>query len=186
MERLLPEIRNWFEPKTEHLQTFACMDSRVEGWFKGELLVLFGRLLREHQLSSFEREANVPISATRKRTQVDFRIGLDGDTHLCELKALCISQAGGTPRNLQFYCKDDQLGLVKDFRKLDQLESKNKWALAFVYPKPSEDDWNRAVDSLVSACRHWKVVTPLSDASDALFIALWHAVAQSHGPQCPR
>ncbi len=175
MERLLPQIRGWFEPKTEHLLAFARADCRLEGWFKGELLVLFGRLHGELRLRSFEREANVPIVATGKRTQVDFRIGFHDETHLCELKALCISRAGGTPRNLQFYCRNNKLGLIRDLRKLDQLEGKNKWILGFVYPKPTEADWHRAIDSLASEFHHWKVVTPLSEASDALFVALWHA-----------
>lgn len=97
---------------------------------------------------------------------------------LCELKALCISQAAGTPRNLQFYFRDDHVGLIKDFRKLDQLEGKNKWIFGFVYPKPGDAHWNRAVDSLASEFHHWKMVTPLSDANDALFVALWHAEAR--------
>lgn len=177
MKHLLPQIREWFEPKTEHLLVFARADCRLEGWFKGELLVLFSRLQREHRISAFEREANVPVIATGKRTQVDFRIDLNGDEHLCEIKALCISQAGGTPRNLQFYCRDDQLGLIKDFRKLDQLQGKNKWVLGFVYPKPGESHWTRAVDSLASEFHHWKMVTPLSEANDVLFVALWHAEA---------
>ena len=156
------------------------MDDNLKGSLdnrqtKGEFLVLFGRLHQKHRISSFEREPKFRIAATGKRTQVDFRIGFNEEKHLCEIKALCISQAAGTPRNLQFYFRDDQVGLIKDFRKLDQLQGKNKWVLGFVYPKPEEARWNRAVDSLASEFHHWKVVTPLSEASDALFVTLWHA-----------
>lgn len=30
-------------------------------------------------------------------------------------------QAAGTPRNLHFYFRDDHVGLIKDFKKLDEL-----------------------------------------------------------------
>ncbi len=50
MEALLKEIETWFAAKREHLTTFAKFDSRVEGWFKAELLVLFGRLVTSGML----------------------------------------------------------------------------------------------------------------------------------------
>ena len=40
MERLLLTIEDWFAAKSEHLAAFARADCRLEGWFKGELLVL--------------------------------------------------------------------------------------------------------------------------------------------------
>lgn len=144
MMRIVPNVRAWFEAKNEHLRAFARADCRVEGWFKGELLVLFERMRRKGLLDSIEREANVPISEPVRRAQVDFRIAVGGDTHLCEIKALCISQAAGTPRNLQFYFRDDRVGLLKDMRKLDKLQGANKWILGFIYPNPLLADWNRA------------------------------------------
>jgi len=41
MEVLLPHISRWFLDKHEHFTAFAQADSRIEGWFKAELLVLF-------------------------------------------------------------------------------------------------------------------------------------------------
>ena len=128
---------------------------------------------RKGLLDSIEREANVAIPESGRRAQVDFRIVVDGDMHSCEIKALCISQAAGTPRNLQFHFRDDHVGLLKDMRKLDKLNGKNKWILGFVYPNPLLADWNRAVAALPSAFQHWKVVTPHSNDSDTLFVSLW-------------
>ena len=48
MEVLLPHISKWFLDKQEHFTAFAQADSRIEGWFKAELLVLFNRLVVGH------------------------------------------------------------------------------------------------------------------------------------------
>ena len=61
-----------------------------------------------------------------KRFQIDFKIQLNGDEHLCELRALCISQAAGTPRNLKFYFPDDHVGLIKDVQKLAKLPARSE------------------------------------------------------------
>ena len=177
MEVLLRDLETWFAAKREHLTAFARYDSRLEGWFKAELLVLFSRLVTSGTLEHFEREANILSSEKGRRTQVDFRLRLDGQTHLCELKALCISQAGGTPRNLHFYFRDDHVGLLKDFRKLDSLEDSNKWVLAFVYPPLEPRAWSQQVSSLPPDLRHWRPITSADHANEALFISLWRAEA---------
>lgn len=118
MERLLTEIEQWFAARSEHLAVFAEADCRLEGWFKGELLVLLSRLQRSGAISGFERELNLPLAEPGKRFQIDFKILVGTEEHLCELKALCISQAAGTPRNLRFYFRDDHVGLIRDMRKL--------------------------------------------------------------------
>ncbi len=111
--------------------TFAQVDSRIEGWFKAELLVLFNRLVAEQLIEKFEREVNIISPKDRRRKQVDFRLNIHGQEHLFELKALCISQAAGTSRNLRFYFRDNHVGLIKDFRKLDEITNKNKWIISF-------------------------------------------------------
>lgn len=173
MDALVKDIRDWFNTKREYLAAFACTDSRVEGWFKGELLVLFDRLRLEGRLAEFKREANIPVLGTGRRTQVDFRLSIENAVHLCELKALCISRAASTPRNLKFYFRDDHVGLLKDFRKLDSLQEANKWLIAFVYPRPREDDWIAAVDSLPTDLRHWEPITSPNGSADDLFVSLW-------------
>jgi len=156
MEVLLPHISRWFLDKQEHFTAFAQADSRIEGWFKAELLVWFNRLVAEKVIESFEREANIPSPKDAKRNRVDFRLRIQGQTHLCELKALCISQTAGTPRNLHFYFRDNHVGLVKDFKKLDEIAGTNKWVIAFVYPAPDSNEWSNAIASLPSTLRHWR------------------------------
>jgi len=173
MQVLLDHISKSFLDKEEHFTAFARADSRIEGWFKAELLVLFNRLVADQVLEEFEREANVISPNDRRRKHVDFRLQIQGETHLCELKALCISQAAGTPRNLQFYFRDDHVGLVNDFRKLDEIAGANKWVIAFVYPAPDPNKWNEAVASLPMTLRHWRPVTSPGDFRNWVYIALW-------------
>ncbi len=173
MEILIPHISGWFRDKQEHFTAFAQADTRVEGWFKAELLVLFNRLVADRVIESFEREANIPSPTDGKRKQVDFRLHIQGQEHLCELKALCISQAAGTPRNLHFYFRDDHVGLIKDFKKLDEIAHPNKWVIAFVYPAPDSNEWTSSVAALPSAFKHWRPVTRLTDFPKWFYIALW-------------
>jgi hypothetical protein len=167
----LPYIRDWFLSKREHFTSFSTADSRIEGWFKAELLVLFNKLAQEGRLK-YEREANITSPKDGKRKQVDFRFKIDGEDHRCELKALCISQAAGTPRNLHFYFRDDHMSLIKDFKKLDELPYKNKWLLAFIYPSPKESEWGKVVGSLPSTLKHWNAITDPRDFPEFVFISL--------------
>jgi hypothetical protein len=171
LKTIIQYINKWFLDKRIHFESFALNDTRVESWFKAELLVLFEKLKSQSLIDNYEREANLRIGHNRK--QIDFKIKINGIEHLCELKAMCISQAMGTPRNLKFYFKEDAVGLIKDFKKLDQFQNKNTWVLAFVYPKPSESDWREAINSLSNNVRHWHCVTSIRDYPEYLFIALW-------------
>jgi hypothetical protein len=157
----------------KHLMTFAAFDCRVEGWFKGELLVLFQRLSGSGRIASVEREVNVPRRDTGARAQVDFRIQLGEELHLCELKSLCISRAAGTPRNLQFYFRDDSVGLIRDFRKLDSLDAQHKWGLALIYPRPDMNLWSSVTSTIVPELRHWQPANDPSNASEFVFVSLW-------------
>jgi hypothetical protein len=78
MEVLLPHISRWFLEKQEHFAVFAQADSRIEGWFKAELLVLFNRLVASQVLEKFEREANVISPKDGKRKQVDLGFKFKG------------------------------------------------------------------------------------------------------------
>jgi hypothetical protein len=174
MNTLLPFIQDWFVTKRDYFLAFSNADSRLEGWFKAELIVLFNKLKEEGRLTNYERESNIISTKDGKRKQIDFLVELKSATHVCELKALCISQAAGTPRNLHFYFRDDHVGLIKDFKKLDELPQKNKWVLCFIYPAPGINEWNKAVSSLPTTLQHWHAITKPQDYSDdSFFISLW-------------
>jgi len=173
MENLLGDIWEWFRHKRKHFRAFAERDSRIEGWFKAEMIVLLNRLIRQGKVEEFEREYNT-AKGERERRLIDFRLHIHGQAHLCELKAMCISQEAGTPRNLRFYFRDDHVGIIRDFKKLDRLENRGKkWVLAFIYPSPEVDEWYDAIASLPNELRHWRCLTQPQDYPAFAFPALW-------------
>jgi hypothetical protein len=175
MEAILESIRDWFLAKQDYFIAFAEADSRLEGWFKAELLLLFPKLVQAGLLDSFDREYKVNTLSGRK--QIDFRLIAKGEINYCEAKAMCVSQAAGTPRNLAFYFRDDHLGLIKDFKKLDAIPSGNKWVLGFVYPNPGRSQWSMAVESLPNSLKHWRCSTSPENYPEYLFISIWRSQA---------
>jgi len=171
MEELLPNITNLFLEKKDYFEVFAKADTRIEGWFKAELILLFSRLVKAGAIQSFNREFSVyPRSGGRR--QIDFKLSIGNQHHFCELKALCISQAAGTPRNLEFYFRDDNVGIIKDLRKLDSLKNPNRWLLAFVYPSPSEAEWLRNLKSLPDEFSHWRSISLPTSYPTYVYISL--------------
>jgi len=178
MESVIKYINEWFLPKSEHFEAFAKNDTRVESWFKAELLVLFEKLARQKVIDSFEREPKLDING---RKQVDFSINIKGEQHYLELKAVCISRSKGTPRNLFFYLRDDNVGMIKDFGKLDKIKGlKNKWILAFIYPRPTEENWLKACKIIHKNFSHWECITRLETYPQRLFIAIFRASDTFH------
>lgn len=177
MEAVLDSIKDWLLNKREYFIAFARADSRLEGWFKAELLLLFPKLVESGLLDRFERECN--INTLFGRRQVDFCLSMQGEINYCEVKALCISQAAGTPRNLAFYLRDDHLGLIKDFKKLDAISGNNKWVFGFVYPNPGATQWRTAVKLVPDSLKHWQCLTSPEDFPEYLFISVWRSQATS-------
>ena len=171
MEAILQSIQNRFFEKEKYFIEFAKADTRIEGWFKAELILLLNELREQGKVENFKREA--PNKSHTGHKKIDFNICLKGEKHLCELKALCISQADNTPRNLNFYFKEDDVGMIKDFRILDSLPGKNKWVLGFIYPKPTSSDWDKAIRLLPLNLQHWQCITNLQDFPAYLFISVW-------------
>lgn len=179
---LLPEIRKWFEPKREHFRVFALADCRLESWFKGELLVLLGRLREGGHVSKVRREVKLSRRSGSAIAQVDFAIDMGSESHLCELKAPCISRAC-TSRDLRFYFGANKIGVCEDFRKLDDVEARNKWLLAFVYPCPDQREWESTVSAIPASLRHWKSVTSPTEATPELFISLWRCTLKARSSE---
>jgi len=168
MQSIIGHVRNWFLPKEEYFDAFINNDTRLESWFKAELIVLFSRLKQDRVIDAFEREPNL-YDQNGQRHQIDFSVTIKEVKNHLELKAVCISQSKGTPRNLKFYFRDDNVGLIKDFKKLDLLDVENKWIMAFVYPKPTQEDW----DNIISSLSQRKCLTTLDNYPKYFFIALF-------------
>ena len=171
METIIDNLREWFLPRKEYFDIFIKNDTRVESWIKAELLVLLSRLVTERVVDSFEREPSF-YDKQGNRMQIDFSVTINGIVHFLELKALCTSQSKGTPRNLSFYFRDNNVGLIKDFKKLDAIGARNKWILAFVYPRPDIENWRL----FTSKIERWKCLTKIKDFPEYLFIALFHFI----------
>jgi hypothetical protein len=178
MERLLPNISEWFKGKEYWFRAFAKHDSRVEGWFKGELLVCLEKLKEEGRVDDFEREFTPGRKGWGEKGQhkIDFKIRIDGQNHLCELKAMCISQALGTSRSLSFYFRPQESNvLAKDFSKLSSLKIQcDSWIVSFVYPSPSPKDWAIALEKWRKVIADWRCVTDPGSYPEWFFLACWH------------
>lgn len=171
MEAVLESIKDWFLDRSDYFNAFIDADSRLEGWFKAELLLLLPKLVGKGLLERFERECNISTPTGRK--QIDFCLSIQGGTHYCELKAMCISQAAGTPRSLKFYFQDNHVGLIRDFKKVDGIPGNNKWVLGFVYPNPGVTKWEYVIESVPDIYKHWQCETSPKDFPEYLFICLW-------------
>jgi len=177
MESLLPNISDWFKDKEIWFRTFAKHDSRVEGWFKGEMLVCLEHLKDQGCIEGFDREFTIGKKGWGEKGQlkIDLRVRNNGQNHLCELKAMCISRASGTSRDLNFYFRPNQdVGLVKDFKKLASLQTQDAlWILSFVYPSPSTEDWNRALGKWQEVITPWACMTDPSSYPNWCFLGCW-------------
>ena len=170
MVTLLPHINKHFFNKEAYFKLFAQADTRVESWFKGELIFLFEKLKGDNVINGYNRETSLRVNNIRK--QIDFKINLGGQDHYIELKAPCISKSS-TNRDLKFYFRDNEIGLIKDFNKLSLFSAVNKWVLAFFYPNPGILEWNRIILTIPENLNHWKPITKPDDYPAYLFISLW-------------
>jgi len=134
----IKRITGHFSTKESYFDLFKENDARVEGWFKGELISLFNDLKEEEIISTYECEKSIE----GKRTKIDFIIN-DGADYYIELKTLSIGQKK-TSRSLSFYFQHKDC-IKKDISKLKSIKHRNcyKWIIAFVYPRPDEDEWNK-------------------------------------------
>ena len=139
MEEIMEYIKNHFYGKKDYFKVFIDNDSRVEGWFKGELIYIFTKLEKTNIIDKFICEKKVEVSDQKKRKQIDFYIKKGNDKILLEIKSLSISERK-TKRNLNFYFRNDNIGILNDVNKLESIgQYKSKWILAFIYSLPNDD-----------------------------------------------
>jgi len=135
--------------------------------------LLFDILRSQNIIDDFDREFRINNEGGIAN-QIDFRIKINNDYNFLELKSLCISQAL-TQRDLNFYFRDDKLGLIKEFRRLDLLNDNFKWILGFIYPKPQENIWNQVCSNIPTEFNHWECVSNINNVQDFIFISLWES-----------
>jgi len=103
METILKEIQDCFLKKEKYFIVFAEADTRIEGWFKAELILLLSELKKKGRIKDFQPESKNQLLTGYKK--IDFCVFLNDEKHLFKLKALCISQKA-TDRNLNFYFRE--------------------------------------------------------------------------------
>lgn len=168
MERILPRIREHFLAKSEELNAFARQGTRVEGWFKGEMIVLLDRLKTQRLVDDFDREPC--LYPPNRKLQVDFRVTLAGALQLVQIRSLCITR----PRKLRSYFREDSDGLPKDMWQLSEFGApESKWVFTFIFPRPDVAEWQAATAGLPADLGRWTCVTQPSDYPDHLFLSLW-------------
>ncbi len=174
MQTLIKEINLHFRTKSNYFEIFSKVDTRVEGWFKAELLLLFENLLKKGKIVSYQRELNIQ-DIERNRKSIDFEVELKSDGKiLIELKAMTISQSAGTPRNLKFYFKEDHVGIYRDFKKLDLVNySAVKYVIAFIYPKPNLNKWIEVKEKMLEKYANWNCISNIEDYPESYFISIW-------------
>lgn len=181
MKSISTEIKKHFESKTIYFDLFSKVDSRIEGWFKAEMIFILEDLIAKHKILNYKREYYI-IKDDGKAHNIDFQITLNNNKEiLIELKALVISQAAQTPRNLNFYFGNNHVGLFKDFRKLDSVEfDGEKYVIGFIYPKPENAVWNKALTKIINDITGWHCITKLTDYKSPYFISIWKRDNANH------
>ena len=185
MREILNEICEYFKYKEKNFVVFTENDVRIEGWFKGELLMLFKEMKDNNRIKNFDRE--VSRFSDGKRFQVDFSITTNDDVErFIEIKSLSIGQKKKTPRNLSFYFRDDNLGVINDLKKFKQLKNcQEKYIMLFVYPNPKIDKWQKMIKKLkeFEELKELKldIITDINDFNDNYYIAFMKVQFENKG-----
>lgn len=116
---------------------FVNEERQVEGWFKGELLLLFNRLRNEGLIGEWQSEYK-PNDSSQSR--VDFFIHLDDGPLYLELKAFYHGKQGDTKIDLGTCFSF----LPNDVCKLADIPEGNKFIMIFV--TPNKEDWETALN----------------------------------------
>ena len=170
MMEIYKAMIEYFDNKVDYIRLFDKNDVRVEGWFKGELLVFFDRLKKQNTIQDYFREKRIRVG--KRRRQIDFEIKSKDIANLIEIKAMPIGRRQNTPRNLRFYFTENNNGILNDFTKLESInmENANKWIIGFIYPKPTKEEWSSEIARINDG---WILRTELEKFQDDYYVAIW-------------
>lgn len=142
MRELLPYIKAHFDNLQDRFITFRNQEVQVEGWLKGELLLLLSQMRDSNNIEDLDREVK------HGRSKLDLKIHLTGGIHYVELKHWLIGVQRGFRLDPHFYFGDPSpVGITKDYDKLDSITSPcQKWFLILCTPNPGNDLWEKGLD----------------------------------------
>jgi hypothetical protein len=140
MKSLLPHLRDHFDALENHMLCFTTQGVQIEGWFKGELLVLLQRLIKEQVVQSFDREVQ------HLGAKIDLRIE-SKQRNWVELKHWLIGRQKGTSYGPSDYFRDSSsVGIIGDVRKLRSCPvGDQRWLLILASANPGSDKWQNGI-----------------------------------------
>jgi len=182
---LINTLDKHFKGKDKYFELFSNNDTRIEGWFKAEILISLNELKDNHYISEFKLEHLIK-NKDGKRKSIDFFIKFNNNvSFLIEVKATVISRYT-TSRNLNYYFREDHVGILKDFYKLNSiLSDANKCVMAFIYPTPEKKDWDVALDNIRNNNKtmNWVCISVLQNYQERkYFMPVWINTSQKDNP----
>ena len=129
MEEIIQEIKEYFEKKQGYINLFINYNTRIEGWFLGELInFLYSKNIKINSVGKPIKE----IKKEGKTRKPDLILKIDDKIIILELKAISIQDGGW--RNLETYFEKRKMnGLVKDFEKLSESNKYKEYLIIFAY-----------------------------------------------------
>ncbi|MCL2335278.1 MAG: hypothetical protein FWC57_04365 [Endomicrobia bacterium] len=144
--KLVEEIKEHFKSKGKYFKIFSEQRTRIEDWFRGELLFIFDKLKQE--IDKFKCEYSECFDGDDRWKSVDlfFEQNKTKEKYLIELKALLIGKdRKDNKRTLGFY----KTGISNDLIKLEKLKDYKRYMLAFVYPGCTEEDIKKDIEKII-------------------------------------
>jgi hypothetical protein len=142
MIELLPRMKQHFDTTQDRFVCFCNLGFQAEGWFKGELVTLFGRLQSEGIIQEVDREVKVETK------RIDVRIRLNDTYHWIELKHWMIGKQNSIYYNPSFSFGDPtSVGITSDVDKLNTLIHPGfRWILVLLTANPGVKEWETGIE----------------------------------------
>ena len=171
---LVAELDRHCERGLDRINAFVRFNRQVEGWFKGELLMIAADMVRNGLVADFTPDCRM---GSASKVNIDLRFMLtNGRAVWIELKHWYIGRyPSGGVWNATTYCTQTTSAAPSNFlAKLPAEWPDPTYLLAVATPKPNEADWQMGVQRLKARQPHRRfgALTKPSDFPSEYFLAL--------------
>ena len=143
-------MRTVMQQHVNYVQAFHRAESQIEGWFKGEMILLLEGMKRTGNITGFAHLREHPVPGGKQK--YDFVISAEGATNAVEIKAWLIGKQKGTTYDARWYFTDRAVSkLHGEAEKLLPWDKGRKFILAYCYRRPEVDDWRLGVKAFTNA-----------------------------------